>query len=92
MRGLTAYMIRAKTCKSSLFGVGISAILILITLTSVEFNFQTFASQTITNSNGTLNAYDNTSQVNASTEISNFSTSNSAKTYNKDVISILSLN
>ncbi len=70
---------------SPLLGMGISAILILITLTSVEFNFQTFASQNISKSTITLNANHNASQFNAST-------SNSSNTYNRGIISILSLN
>lgn len=78
--------------KSLLFGVWIFVILILITITSVEFNFQTFASQNISKSNNTLNANDNASQVNASIEILNVSASNSTKIYNKDVISFPALN
>lgn len=66
--------------------------MILIALLTVEFNFQTFASQNISKSNSTINTNDNVSQASAPTEILNAFISNSNKDNNKDIISIISIN
>lgn len=85
-------MSRVNIWKVLLGGLGISALLILMTLTSVEFNFQTFASQNLSKSNSILNSFDNASKINVPQGNSNISSSNSLKTYDNNVISILPLN
>jgi hypothetical protein len=86
------YLLNVKMCKLLLFGAGIYAPLILITLINVGSDSQTFASQNLSKSNSILGAYDNESMINIPQDNSNFSVNNRLMTYDKNIISILPLN
>jgi hypothetical protein len=79
-------------CKLLLFGAGIYAPLIKITLINVASDSQTFSSQNLSKSNSILGAYDNESMINIPQDNSNFSVNNRLMTYDKNIISILPLN
>ena len=86
------YLLSVKYARYLLFGAGIYAPLIQVTLINVGFNSQTFASQNLSKSNSILGVYDNASMINIPQEHSNFSVNNPLMTYDKNIISILPLN